>query len=97
MVCAKLVVGGQLAFPDDAVALLEARRQIAHRLLSDIRIQLAFARGVDISRGDGRACQRAHFSASLPIRLWRRRSDSSSIAVTVSTIRISTAPTRSSE
>lgn len=28
--------------PDEAVALLEARRQIAHRLMSDIRIQLRF-------------------------------------------------------
>lgn len=28
--------------PDEAVALLEARRQIAHRLMTDIRIQLRF-------------------------------------------------------
>jgi alpha-D-ribose 1-methylphosphonate 5-triphosphate diphosphatase len=33
--------GGSRA-PDEAVALLEARRQIAHRLLCDIRIQLRF-------------------------------------------------------
>ncbi len=33
--------GGSRA-PDEAVALLEARRQIAHRLMTDIRIQLRF-------------------------------------------------------
>jgi alpha-D-ribose 1-methylphosphonate 5-triphosphate diphosphatase len=33
--------GGSRA-PDEAVALMEARRQIAHRLLCDIRIQLRF-------------------------------------------------------
>ena len=33
--------GGARA-PDEAVALLEARRQIAHRLMTDIRIQLRF-------------------------------------------------------
>lgn len=33
--------GGSRA-PDEAVALLEARRQIAHRLMTDIRVQLRF-------------------------------------------------------